>query len=168
MRVALTGTPGTGKTTAAQTASLPLEIVHLNDLIADADLTVGADSDRETAIADIDAISAHLADREDVLIESHLSHLLSVDRVIVLRCAPRVIEERLSERGEPPATVTENAESEALDVILAEAVDRHGLDSVYEIDTTDESPEEVARRIEAVVAGDIDPRAGEVDYTDYL
>lgn len=168
MRVALTGTPGTGKTTAAQQASLPLEVVDLNELIQEADFTIGADADRETTIADLDAISAHLDDRDDVLIESHLSHLLSVDRVIVLRCAPHVIEERLSERGEPPATVSENAESEALDVILAEAVDRHGLDSVYEIETTDASPEDVARRIEAVVAGDVEPSAGEVDYTDYL
>lgn len=168
MRVALSGTPGTGKTTAAERASLSLDVIHLNELIREANLTKGTDVNRDTVIADLEAISAHLADRDGILIESHLSHLLPVDRVIVLRCAPSVIEERLSERGESSETVTENAESEALDVILAEAVDRHGFDAVYEIETTDLTPAEVAQRIEAVVAGDLEPRAGEVDYTEYL
>jgi adenylate kinase len=168
MRIALTGTPGTGKTTAAAKASLGLDVVHLNELIHEADLTKGADTDRETAIADLEAVRARLDDRDDLLIDSHLSHRLPVDRVIVLRCAPRVLEERLSERGEPPATVRENAESEALDVILADAVERHGLEAVYEIETTEQTPEAVAKRLEAVVAGDAEPRAGDVDYTDYL
>jgi adenylate kinase len=103
-----------------------------------------------------------------VLVESHLAHHLDADRVVVLRCHPETLETRLRERGESEASATENAESEALDVILSEAVDRHGLDAVYEIETTDQSPEAVAAEIDRVVAGEREPSAGEVSYVDYL
>jgi adenylate kinase len=53
-------------------------------------------------------------------------------------------------------------------VILADAVDRHGRERVYEIDTTDRSPAETGAAIEAVISGDRKPRAGTVDFTGYL
>jgi len=62
----------------------------------------------------------------------------------------------------------ENAESEALDVILSEAVEKHGLESVYEIDTTERDPAGVADELAAVAGGNREPSAGEVDYMGYL
>ncbi|MFT4947037.1 MAG: adenylate kinase [Natronomonas sp.] len=168
MRVAVTGTPGTGKTTATEQLDTALSVVHLNELITDEGLTTGHDDDRDSAIADLDAVRAHLNGRTDILVESHLAHNVPVDRVIVLRCHPEALERRLADRGESGASITENAESEALDVILGEAVDRHGLDSVYEIDTTERSPDEVAAEIESVIAGTREPSAGTVSYAEYL
>ncbi|MCY4729147.1 adenylate kinase family protein [Natronomonas gomsonensis] len=168
MRVAVTGTPGTGKTTATDLLDADLDVVHLNDLIREEGLATGEDPERGSLVADIDALRERLADREDVLVESHLAHHLDADRVVVLRCHPEVLHERLSERGESAEKARENADAEALDVILSEAVDAHGLDSVYEIDTTDRTPEEVAADIEAVVAGERAPSAGDVEFIDYL
>jgi adenylate kinase len=168
VRVAVTGTPGTGKTTATDRLETDLDVVHLNDLIREEGLTTGRDERRDSLVADLDAVADRLAGREDVVVESHLAHHLNADRVVVLRCHPAEIERRLRERGEPEATVTENAESEALDVILSEAVDRHGTDRVYEIDATDLTPEGTAREIEAVVAGRREPAAGTVSFVDYL
>ncbi|MFB6136062.1 MAG: adenylate kinase family protein [Halobacteriaceae archaeon] len=185
MRVAVTGTPGTGKTTATDLATVPLEVVHLNDLIREEGLHEGTDAERDSLYADLEALRERLADRGDVLFESHLAHYLEADRVVVLRCRPAVLEERLRERGEPPEEARagsagsepprtlarkarENAESEALDVILSEAVERHGEENVYEVDTTDRSPGEVAREVERVVAGERAPAAGTVDFTGYL
>ena len=168
MRVAVTGTPGTGKTTATASLSTGLDVVHLNDVIKSEELTTGRDDDRDTLVADVDAVAEWLDGRDDVLFESHLAHLFDADRVVVLRAHPETIEERLAERGEPDSTVAENAQSEALDLILSEAVDRHGENSVYEIDTTDKTPAEVADAIDAVVRGDRDPSAGDVSFVDYL
>jgi adenylate kinase len=168
VRVAVTGTPGTGKTTATDRLETDLDVVHINDLIREEGLTTGRDERRDSLVADLDAVADRLAGREDVVVESHLAHHLNADRVVVLRCHPAEIERRLRERGEPEATVTENAESEALDVILSEAVDRHGTDRVYEIDATDLTPEGTAREIEAVVAGRREPAAGTVSFVDYL
>ena len=185
MRVAVTGTPGTGKTTAVERVDVDLEVVHLNDLIREEGLDEGEDPERGSLIADLEAVRERLAGREDLLVESHLAHHLEADRVVVLRCHPRQLRERLLERGEddakarentgsaePPRALarkaSENAEAEALDVVLSEAVEAHGLQRVYEVDTTDRDPSAVAREIERVVAGDRDPAAGEVDFLEYL
>ena len=202
MRVAVTGTPGTGKTTAVEAAETDLEVVQLNDLVREADLSTGEDPDRGSLVADLDAIADRLAGREDVIVESHLAHHLDADRVVVLRCHPESLRDRLLERGEaratpegnaesprpprapdrkarenaesamPPPPLTrkarENAEAEALDVVLSEAVAGHGREAVYEIDTTNRPPVAVAADLEAVVAGDREPTAGTVDFTDYL
>lgn len=168
MRVAVTGTPGTGKTTAVDLVETDLGVVHLNDLVRADGLTTGRDEERDSLVVDLDAVGERLADRPDLLVESHVAHHLDVDSVVVLRCHPDELRERLAERGEPESKVAENAESEALDVVLSEAVQRHGSNAVHEIDTTDRSPDAVARDIEAVVAGERDPGQGAVDFTDEL
>jgi adenylate kinase len=168
VRVVVTGTPGTGKTTATERLDTDLDVVHLNNVIEREELTTGRDDERDSLVADLDAVQEWLGDRDGVLVESHLAHHLDADRVVVLRCHPEQLEARLGERGESEASAKENAESEALDVILSEAVERHGLDSVYEIETTDRSPDAVAAEIERVVDGDREPSAGEVSYVEYL
>ena len=183
MRVAVTGPPGTGKTTAtellearladsdtgSEDESTPdLDVIHLNRVLEDEALYTEVDADRESKIADLEALAEWLDGRDDVVIESHLAHHFDADRVVVLRCHPEPLEERLLERGETDAKAAENAESEALDVILSEAVEEHGLESVYEIDTTDRDPNAVADELVAVAAGEREPSAGEVDFMEYL
>jgi len=168
MRVAVTGTPGTGKTTAVEGLDTDLEILHLNDVIHEEEFVVEHDEERDSAVADLDAVAEFLDGRDDVLFESHLAHHFDADRVVVLRTHPEELARRLTDRGESAAKAEENAESEALDVILAEAVERHGEDSVYEIDATEAEPGEVAAAIEAVVAGEREPQAGTVSFVDYL
>ncbi|MDG5774929.1 adenylate kinase family protein [Haloarculaceae archaeon H-GB11] len=168
MRVSVTGTPGTGKTTATDLADIDLDVLHLNDVIKAEGLHTGTDEDRDSLITDVAAVKEWLDGREDVLFESHLAHRFDADRAIVLRCHPETVEQRLRDRGESPDSARENAESEALDLILSETVSQYGIENVYEIDTTDLSPEQVATEIEAIVAGERDPSAGTVEFTDYL
>lgn len=168
MRVAVTGTPGTGKTSATNALETDLDVVHLNDVIKQEQLYTDTDENRDSVIADINEIAERYTDQTNLIFESHLSHYLPVDRVIVLRAHPETIEKRLEQREEPQATIRENARSEALDVILSEAVDQHGLDSVYEITTTNRTPEEVAGEIQAVIEENRSPNAGKVSYLDYI
>lgn len=168
MRVAVTGTPGTGKTSATDLVTTDLDVIHLNDVVREEGLSVGRDDERDTLVVDLDAVDAWLGDRDDVLVESHLAHHLDADRVVVLRCHPDELGRRLRQRGEPERTVAENADSEALDLLLAEAVGAHGEDRVYEIETTDRTPAETAAEIEAVIAGRRSPSAGTVSYVDHL
>jgi adenylate kinase len=168
VRVAVTGTPGTGKTTATETLETDLAVVHLNEVIEEERLTTGRDPERDTLVADLEAVREWLGDRDDVLVESHLAHHLDVDRVVVLRCHPAEVERRLEARGESPESASENAESEALDIVLSEAVARHGEDAVYEIETTDRDAAAVAEAIAAVISGDREPSTGTVSDVDYL
>ena len=187
LRVAVTGTPGTGKTTATDRlrdgvdageydtlAIDSVDVVHLNDVVQDEGLYDDVDEARDSVVVDLDALAGWVdeyvaeSDASVVVLDSHLAHHLDADRVVVLRCRPETLEERLRERGEPATKAAENAESEALDVVLGESVDAHGTESVYEIATTDQDPDEVADAIAAVLAGDREPSAGTVDYIDYL
>ena len=109
-RVAVTGTPGTGKSTATDLLADDYDVIHLNDIIKNDDaLWTERDADRNTLVADLDAVRERLGDWTGVL-DSHLAHRFDVDRVIVLRCRPETIEARLRERGESDATAAENAE----------------------------------------------------------
>ena len=177
MRVAVTGTPGTGKTTATErledrSGAHAFEVVHLNDAIRKEGLSSDTDDARDSLVADMKKIEQWLDERQTdsavELVESHLAHRLPTDRVVVLRCHPDELGGRLADRGESASTIEENKESEALDVILAEAVEMHGLDAVYELDATDRTPAAVAREIEAVVADEREPSAGTISYIDTL
>ncbi|MGM0683473.1 MAG: adenylate kinase family protein [Halobacteriota archaeon] len=110
LRVAVTGTPGTGKSTATALLEDEYDVIHLNDLIKGDDaLWTERDVDRDTLVADLDAVRERLDDWSGVL-DSHLAHRFAVDRVVVLRCHPETIEARLRERGEAEATAEENSE----------------------------------------------------------
>ncbi len=176
MRVAVSGTPGTGKTSATERLEGEYDVCHLNDAVEREGLYTERDTERDSLVVDMDALGEYVGDREGI-IESHLAHHLPADRVVVLRCAPEELEARLRGRGEPEAKIRENTgstkslyarenrESEELDLILSVAVEEHGLESVYEIDTTERSPAEVAHEIERVLADEREPSAGEVDFS---
>lgn len=167
-KLAVTGTPGTGKSSATTHLEDEYDVIHLNERIqSDEDLWTEEDTERGSLVADLEAIAEHLGDWRGIL-ESHLAHHFDADAIVVLRCEPTELERRLTERGEPPEKAVENAESEALDVVLAEAVEQFGLENVYEIDTTDRTPEDVAAEISAVIAGEREPSAGTVEFTGYL
>lgn len=181
MRVALTGTPGTGKTTVADL--LDERVLHLNDAVREHDLTERTDEERGSLVVDVEAVREWLADQPDegtTVVESHLAHLFEADRVVVLRCHPEELIERLESRADPTAhdppkspemvarSAEENAEAEALDVVLAEAVDQHGPENVYEVDTTGRDPSEVAADVRAVLDASREPSAGTVDFTEWL
>lgn len=168
MIIAVTGTPGTGKTTAVEQLETDLKRVHVNEVIETEELAIAHDGDRDSRIVDPATLRERFGDLTDAVVESHLAHYLPADKVVVLRCHPEVLTQRLQDRGESAASIQENAESEALDVILTAAVDRHGEDSVYEIETTNKSPRDVAAAIEAVIQNNRPPQSGVVSYLDYL
>jgi adenylate kinase len=79
------------------------------------------------------------------VVVGHLSHLLPVDRAIVLRCHPRELLRRLANRSVPLAWRRENVESEAIDLILSET--RARVSRVDEVDTTRRTPRGSAQEI---------------------
>lgn len=166
MRAALTGTPGTGKTTVA--ALLPFRVIDLNAVIREEGLTLGSDPDRGCLIADVEALAGRLEElapeEEDgiVVLEGHFSHQFATE-AIVLRTRPQVLRERLFQRGYSEEKVRENLEAEFLDVVLVEAAE--WCDRVSEIDATSLSPEEVAALVVKILRRDIAMPPGEVDWT---
>jgi adenylate kinase len=166
MRIALTGTPGTGKTTAAKL--LPFRVIDLNALVRDEELSLGTDPERGCLVADVDSLARRveeLAPEEDdemVILEGHFSHQLASE-AIVLRTKPAVLRERLSMRGYSEKKIKENLEAEALDVILVEATE--WCDRTSEIDATEISPQEVAYLVVRILNREIEMPPGKIDWT---
>jgi adenylate kinase len=158
--VALTGTPGTGKTAIADLLSeRGWHTVEVGDLAKSAGAVVGRDEERQTDEVDVDRLSDALEvqlttlDAPRVLLVGHLAHLMPCQTVVVLRTSPMVLRQRLESRGWPPAKVQENVEAEAVGVVLVESMEKEPPVPVYEVDTTRGTPEESARLVAATIDG---------------
>jgi len=153
--IAVTGTPGTGKTSACDVlASRGYDVRSLLELAKD-NGTSRASKGGEFII-DVDSLRNKLDDlregKEKILVDGHLSHHLGPDLCVVLRCSPDILERRLAPRKYPSKKLRENVEAEAIDLVLVEAIER--CEDTYEIDATEKSAEEVANDIELIMNGD--------------
>ncbi|TLZ58634.1 MAG: dephospho-CoA kinase [Methanobacteriota archaeon] len=166
MIVAITGTPGTGK--SAVCAILERRGYAIVDLEHEARVggfITGRDEGRQTDEVDVEGLRRHLRIPAKIaFLKGHYSHLMDANLVIVLRCRPNVLRERLQTRGWPEAKILENVEAEAIDVILQEAVGR--LPFVYEVDTTEATPDETGATILSIMQGKTQGHEpGSVDWT---
>jgi len=153
MIVAITGTPGTGKSSSCDVlAKRGYVVVDLDEIARREGLIVGRDEKRDTDEVDIDALREGLRIPAKVaFLKGHYSHRMDVNLAVVLRCRPSVLRARLEARGWSAEKVRENVEAEAIDVILQEAVAR--LPFVFEVDTTNATPEETAEALLAILQG---------------
>ena len=166
MMLAITGTPGTGKSTVSTLLKeRGHHVIHQNDTVDG--YMVGDDVQRDTGIVDTDAWAGDFTPSEGI-IEGHLTHLLPCDRVVVLRCRPDVLEERLRKRGYNEEKISENGEAEALDVCLTETTECHHGEEILELDCTDMTPAEVADAIEAFMRKERPPSHGSTDWSEFL
>ena len=158
MRVALTGTPGTGKTSVARVLrERGHDVLDMTQYIRDNGLREEYDAERDTYSVDVERLNDSLSDMEDCMFEGHLAHFMDVDMIIVMRCHPDVLADRLRARGYSESKVRENVEAEVLDVILCESVDS-GIPT-FVVDSTSESPEESASAVEDIIKGETDNRS---------
>lgn len=163
MIIALTGTSGTGKTTVCEIIKehsqykKQYSIIGLNKLVLDEKLYTGKDEARDTYEADMDKLEERVKNEiqkttagMDIIMDGHLSHLLPADAIVVLRAHPVALRRRLGKRKKYSfRKVKENANAEALDVILVESVERNK--NVFEINTTDMNPLAVVRSIISII-----------------
>lgn len=166
MLVAITGTPGTGKsTTCTVLSSRGYAVIDLDDLARREGLVVGRDPVRGTDEIDVDALRERIrVPAKIAFLKSHYSHFMDVNLALVLRCRPSVLRVRLEARGWPAEKVRENVEAEAIDVITQEAVGR--LPFVYEVDATDQTVDRTADAILAILQGKTEGHEpGSVDWS---
>ncbi len=154
MNIAITGTPGTGKSTVAPLVAdqLRYDLIDLNEFVEEPDLSEGNDEERNSAMVDPDALNAALDDAlapgTDYVLESHMAHHMDdLDLVIVLRASPEELTERLEQKKAwDEDKIEENVMAERLDSLLQEASSVYP-DLTFEVDTTDRDPETVAEEI---------------------
>ena len=187
MLIGLTGTPGTGKTSVGKLLekSRGWKVIYLNDLIKEEKLYSEIDEKRDAVVADMELVRARLAEileaeenrkdtgddkvemekeeeeeekEEIIILESHLAHHIA-DTVIVLRAYPPELKKRLEKRGYSEDKVNENAEAEAIDLILVEAAE--WCEKVFEVNSTGRTAEETAGDVEKIIDCLVSGREGE-------
>jgi adenylate kinase len=82
---------------------------------------------------------------EVIVVEGHLSHLVSPDMCFVLRLRPDILEKRLKARRYSKAKMSENVQAEILDVIYTEALEN--CKRAMQINATEMAPAKIAERI---------------------
>jgi adenylate kinase len=166
MMCGITGTPGTGKSMVSEELSRRGHtVVHITDTVAP--YVSGNDEKRDARIIDVDRWAAEFVP-VDGFVEGHIAHLLPCDRIVVLRCRPDVLKNRLSSRNYREEKILENSDAEALDVCLIETVEDYKPYQILELDTTVHDIPYCADQIERFAKGEIPPGFGTIDWTAFL
>jgi len=136
--VALTGSPGTGKSTLASRLKQ-----HGMNVITVEEIANGVDalSQSDTALEVETSILPNWTwdGTDDCIIDGHLSHHCSVDAIIVLRCHPSELRQRLKQReGYGYDKIESNVEWELLSGVWSDLIALHPQTKVMELDTTNE------------------------------
>lgn len=135
--VAITGTPGTGKTTLANqllkelSKKVSVKLMSQDELVKMTNSILYYDSFYGSHIVDVDIMkkgfrnylkSSEARKYDVILVDSHLSHELKADIVIVTKCDLRELRERLEKRGYPKNKIEDNIEAEIFDVCMQESL----------------------------------------------
>ena len=153
LRCALTGTPGTGKTSISKL--LDTNIVHLSDFY---ESSSSGKTDEGEWLIELDLLNDKIRSlsKNEGIFEGHTAHFLDdIDQVIILRCDHFVLKERLGERDYSKDKIMENLEAEALNIIYMETLDNIDKEKIFQFDTTNKSAEESAKIIKNFMAGNV-------------
>ena len=171
MLVGMTGTPGCGKTEVAKILKQRgFNIVPLNQIAQEKDCITSYDKSHNSQEVDLERLNK-IVQRDysdsDLIIEGHLSHFLSVDMLLILRCDPLILRKRLDSKGWSKSMIKQNVDAEILDVIKVEAHEEgHRF---FEIDTSNLDPGEVADSIQDIIKGKYeDPDINWLEKYDYI
>ena len=120
LRVGLTGTPGTGKTSISKVLSELTLTRSVSDLADERGFLGLPEPEEGIREIDIDNLVSSLEEEWVTepdgltIIEGHLAHHLPCDAVVVLRCDPDILRSRLEERGYAEKKINDNVEWELM------------------------------------------------------
>ena len=165
MNIALTGTPGTGKTSLS--SKIDYNLISVNDYYSD--ISNGKDEEGNWLI-DLDKLNEiiNVKIHSNTIFEGHVSHFLkNIGMTIVLRCNPRILKERLEAREYTEEKVRENMEAEALNIITEEAIEIYSKENVFELDTTNMSIDDSVTKLKDIISGNIKSNK-RIDYSETI
>ena len=159
--IAISGTPGTGKSAVGRKLAqrLDVEAIELGQIVKEQQFYTGEDPDRNTLIADIDRLQDYLANlirhsEKRIIVSGHFADLVPdefMEILVVLRCHPITLIDRLRNRQWSTTKILENIQAEILGECTSQSLAHHTESRIFEIDTTTQSAEEVSTTIEEIL-----------------
>ncbi len=158
IKIAITGTPGVGKSTVSSLlidklesqCNQTFEYIDITKTVKEHGLYSEKDEEMDSYVIDFQKFKKYLSTNiltksKNILLDGHVSHLFDVDYIIVLRCNPEIIIDRLRDRKYSINKINENVEAEILDVCLIESLET--TKNVYEIDASNKSVVQIVDEI---------------------
>jgi adenylate kinase len=166
MMCGITGTPGTGKSSVGtELLRRGRTVIRIADTVRP--YVIGIDKERDTELIDVDRWIEEFVPVEG-FVEGHFAHLLPCNRIVVLRCRPDVLKNRLAQRNYREEKIRENVQAEALDTCLIESVELYAPLQILELDTTARDAVFCADQTERFVDGEIPGGFGTLDWSEFL
>ncbi|MEM1988692.1 MAG: AAA family ATPase [Candidatus Woesearchaeota archaeon] len=143
--IAITGTPGTGKTTLAKklyeklSKKVKVKLMLQDELLEKTESVLYYDKKYDSNIVDVYIMrknfskyikSKELANTDIILVDSHLSYELNPDLVIVTKCDLKELRMRLEKRGYNEEKIKDNLQAEIFDVCMQDSLAKN-LESYY-------------------------------------
>ena len=171
----VTGTPGTGKTTVSTILSEKLGARHieLSKFAIENGYVIEDDVERDTKVVDMDVLGSAVREIIEksvspVIIDGHYAHELIEEPLIsflfVLRKRPWNMKGVLEARQYSSEKVWENLESEIMGVITGEALELVTSSKVIEVNTSGQSPQEIASQIHCMIESGAAPDNPIIDW----
>lgn len=158
--IAVVGTPGTGKKSVAHLISSHLQIGYLdvNEVAIQKGAALGRDGQEYViSTSKLRRILLPMIKGKRIVLCGHLIPSVlrrgEAELVILLRCAPEVLEARLAARGYSTEKIRENVAAEVLGVVAAEAIRTFGVKKISEHDTTNKAISDTVAEVLDVVLG---------------
>jgi len=147
--IAITGTPGTGKTSLCDALRESYSVISVQNLAEQHGCLGEIDSSDGAAPLDIHQLAEkwHYEGEGFCFIDGHLSHFLEVDAIVILRCHPEQLKQRLKTRAYSPEKIEANVEWELLSGTWSELLEFEIDIPILELDTTTSPLEEIQAEI---------------------
>ena len=167
--VAVTGTPGVGKSTIcdlfkqeSQVILTVRELAQQHNCLGNFLISIKARD------IDIHTLAERWHGDRAVIIDGHLSHFLDVDAIVMLRCEPTELAKRLAKRDYSESKIRQNMEWELISGTWAELAEFEITVPILEIDTTSKTQIEVFEIVKQWLASDlsINNQTNRVDWLD--
>ena len=155
--IAITGTPGVGKTTLIELFKQDNYVAQsVVDLAKQHDCLAEFDEQLESWDIDIEKLSSlvNFTNTTDTVIDGHLSHFFNVHAIVVLRCKPSILYDRLSQRNYAEAKINANVEWEMLSGVWSEINELEPCPPTLEIDVTELTAEAAYESIKDWIISD--------------